>query len=267
MPAERDGRFEVRLRLGGHSFFVGPLIVLVAAAVAVTPLLFRGPSCGHDFDFHLVSWLDCLNSWRHGIFYPQWTPSANYGAGEPRFVFYPPLTWMLGAALGAILPWTLAPIALTFLLLAGTGLSTRALAREALTDGAATLAGCAALFSGYALYTAYERTAYGELAGGFWIPLLLLFALRAPSKTSRILEGSTLPLALVLAGCWLSNIPLGVMACYLLAALAVLAAILDRSIAPVDCLVKSGAIDESITSVSTFPRNANHHFQVFTLRR
>ena len=51
----------------------------------------------------------CLNSWRHGILYPHWAPSANYGAGEPRFVFYPPLTWMLGAALGAVLPWTLVP--------------------------------------------------------------------------------------------------------------------------------------------------------------
>ena len=78
------------------------------------PQLIRGNSCGHDFDVHLVSWLDCVNAWRHGIPYPHWTPSPNYGAGEPRFVFYPPLTWMLGAALGLILPWHLAPIALTF---------------------------------------------------------------------------------------------------------------------------------------------------------
>jgi hypothetical protein len=65
---------------------------------------------------------------------------------------------------------------LTFLLLAATGLATRALARQAFDDGAATLAGCAALFSGYTLFTAYERSAFGELTGGFWIPLLLLFA-------------------------------------------------------------------------------------------
>jgi len=147
------------------SRWTGPAVILLAAAVATAPQLIRGNSCGHDFDIHLVSWFDCLNSWRHGIAYPQWTPSPNYGAGEPRFIFYPPLTWMLGAALGLVLPWQIVPIALTFLLLAATGLATRALALRALADAPATLAGCAALFSGYALFTAYERSAFGELAG------------------------------------------------------------------------------------------------------
>jgi hypothetical protein len=199
--------------------------------------LFRGNSCGHDFDIHLVSWFDCLTNWRHGIVYPQWTPSANYGAGEPRFVFYPPFTWMLGAALGLVLSWHLVPIALTALLLAGTGWATRALARQAaLAEAPATLAGCAAIFAPYALFTAYERSAFGELAG-FWIPLLLLFALRRSGSTGsvwrRAFDGSTVPLALVVAGAWLSNAPLGVMASYLLAAVAATIAILDRSWAPV----------------------------------
>jgi hypothetical protein len=223
-------------RLHWHGI-AGPTIILFATAVAVLPQLIHGPSCGHDFDFHLVSWFDCLNSWRHGILYPHWAASTNFGAGEPRFVFYPPLTWMLCAALGSILPWQFVPVALTFLLLAATGLATRLLAREALPDGAATLAGCTALFSGYALFTAYERTAFGELTGGFWIPLLLLFALRdrGPSRSwaSRVFNGSAAPLALVVAGCWLSNLPVGVMGCYLLAAVAVATALLTRSWAPV----------------------------------
>ena len=109
----------------------GAILIFFAAAVAIVPQFIRGNSCGHDFDVHLVSWLDCVNAWRHGIPYPHWAPSPNYGAGEPRFVFYPPLTWMLGAALGVIFPWNFAPIVLTFLTLAGTGLATRALALEA----------------------------------------------------------------------------------------------------------------------------------------
>ena len=215
---------------------VGPALILIAAAVATTPQLLRGNSCGHDFDIHLVSWFDCLNSWRHGIVYPQWTPSANYGAGEPRFIFYPPFTWMLGAALGTILPWQFVPIVLTFLMLAATGLATRALALEALADGPATLAGYAAIFSGYALFTAYERSAFGELAA-FWVPLLLLFILRDRNATRpmirRAFDGSAAPLALVLAGAWLSNAPLGVMASYLLAAIGLVLAVLNRSWAPI----------------------------------
>ena len=215
----------------------GPAVILLAAAIAIAPQLLRGPSCGHDFDFHLVSWLDTQSSWRQGILYPHWAASANFGAGEPRFIFYPPLTWMLGAALGLALPWTLVPAALTFLLLAATGLATRALARQALSGGPATLAGCAALFSGYALFCAYERSAFGELTGGFWIPLLLLCILRdrnpAGSFWKRALDGSTVPLALAVAGAWFSNVPLGIMACYLLAAVALALAWLERSWAPV----------------------------------
>jgi hypothetical protein len=217
--------------------FAGPSLILFAAALAAAPIWFHGPVAGDDFEFHLVSWLNAQQSWLHGIPYPHWASSPNFGAGEPRFIFYPPLTWMLGAALGLVLPWTLVPVAITFLLLAATGLATRALARGALPDVPATLAGCAVLFSGYTLFTAYHRTAFAELAGGFWIPLLLLFALRDRNASAplwrRSLDGSTLPLALVLTGCWLSDAPVGVMASYLLAAVALAAALLARSWFPV----------------------------------
>lgn len=218
------------------SRLAGPALILLAAAVATAPILLHSSFCGDDFEFHIVSWFDVHQSWLHGVFYPHWMQTANYGAGEPRFMFYPPLTWMLGAALGFVLPWPAVPIALIFLFLAGTGLAVRALALEALSDGAATLAGCAALFSGFALFTAYERTAFAELTGGFWIPLLLLFALRDRTPTAtlwrRALDGSTIPLALILAGCWLSDGPVGVMASYLLAAVALASSALNRSGAP-----------------------------------
>ena len=215
---------------------LGPALILLAALIAIAPQFIRGNSCGHDFDVHLVSWLDAHNAWSHGIFYPRWTPSPNYGAGEPRFVFYPPLTWMLGAALGFLMPWHFVPIALTFLCLAGAGLATRALALEACTDAVATLAGCASIFSGFALFTAYERAAFPEFTGGVWLPLLILFALRERQPSAplgrRILSGSTVALTLALAAAWLSNPPLGVIASYLLAAVVLLAAIVRRFWAP-----------------------------------
>jgi hypothetical protein len=72
---------------------------------------------------------------------------------------------------------------------------------------------------------------------GFWIPLLLLLILREKDPSGsiwqRAFDGSTAPLALVLAAAWLSNAPLGVMASYLLAAVAVTLTVLHRSWAPV----------------------------------
>jgi len=211
-------------------------LILLAAAVATAPLIWNGFSCGHDFDFHFVSWMDTLQAWRNGLFYPLWTPSANYGSGEPRLIFYPPITWMLGALSGWLFGWLAAPVVLTFLLLAATGLGTRALAKQFLTEGASTLAGCLAIFSGYALYCVYERAAYGELAGGCMIPLVLLFALKAlplpqmeQSTPARNRLSWSLPLAFTIAASWLANVPVGIMACYLLAAFCLVLAIMHRS--------------------------------------
>jgi hypothetical protein len=276
----------------------GPALIILAAAVAMVPQIIRGNSCGHDFNVHLVSWLDCLNAWRHGILYPHWTPSANYGAGEPRFVFYPPLTWMLGAALGALLPWNLAPIALTFIIFAATGLATRALALEALDDLPATLAGCVSIFSGFTLFTGYERCAFPEFAGGFWLPLIILFVLRDhsgvphvrgphgqvlvrgvdvpriwghgsdPEMTSgpsrsvlrRAFDGSTVPLAIALAGAWLSNLPLGVMAGYLLAGIALLWAIVNKSWAPVFRAAVATVLGLGLAAIYWVPATLQRHW-------
>lgn len=242
----------------------GPAVIVLAAALAIIPELIRGNSCGHDFNVHLVSWFDCLNAWRHGILYPHWTPSANYGAGEPRFVFYPPLTWMLGAALGAILPWNLAPVALTFIIFAATGLATRALALESLDDVPAALAGCVAIFSGFTLFTGYERCAFPEFAGGFWLPLILLFVLRdrnpSASLLRQALSGSTAPLAIALAGAWLSNLPLGIIAGYLLAGVAVLWAIVNKSMAPLLRAAAATILGLGLAAIYWVPATLQRHW-------
>ena len=270
---------------GTQARLTGPAVILAAAFIAIVPQLIRGNSCGHDFNVHIVSWLDCANAWRHGILYPHWTPSPNFAAGEPRFVFYPPLTWMAGAALGLVFSWQLAPIVLTFLLLAGTGLATRALARQACDDAVATLAGCAAIFSGYTFFTAYERAAFPEFSGGIWLPLLLLFALHdraslisgcpilSPASGRkggnpeplaalfrRALDGSTVPLALALAACWLSNAPLGVIASYLLAAVALLAALLKKSWAPALRAALAAALSFAVTAFYWIPAAYQQHW-------
>src|ERR1700733_11575593 len=229
----------------------GPTIIFLVAAVAVWPLLMNGPSCGDDFYFHFISWSDAQRSMLQGVLYPHWANSANFGVGEPRFVFYPPFTWMLGALMGLVLPWKGAALGLTFLLLAATGLANRALARQVLADGPATLAGCAAICLGRSLSDITQRSAYAELTGGFWIPLLLLFLLRNRNPSGRfwqrVFDGSTVPLALLVAGIWLSNGPLGIEADYLLAATALVVAALQKSWAPVARAMCGGSIGMALT--------------------
>lgn len=189
--------------------------------IAVLPLAWRGTSCGHDFDFHLQSWLEVVHHWREGVLYPHWDASANYGAGEPRFVFYPPASWLVGALLGALLPWSWTPVAFTLIAFISCGLSFFTMAREYMADDAAAVAACIYLLNPYLLFVAYERSAYGELLSAILLPLLVLYGLRE--------KPAMLPLSLVIAALWLTNAPSAVMGCYLLALVVLVTGLKDRS--------------------------------------
>jgi hypothetical protein len=220
---------------------------LLAACVGlvVIPLSWRGPSCGHDFDFHLQSWMEVVHHWQQGVVYPHWDASANYGAGEPRFVFYPPISWLLGALLGLVLPWSWTPLAFTTLSLAGMGTAFYYMAKEWMPRDNAALAACLYVLNPYTLFVAYERTAYGELLAGAWMPLLVLFALRRKSGWR--------PLALVVAALWLTNAPAAVMGSYALAVLALSAAVFERRSALVGRAAAAMALGLSLSAFYLVP--------------
>jgi len=189
-------------------------LIPLAAFLAILPLLIQGCSCGHDFDFHLLNWIEAAHQFTHGNLHPHWAYTPAFNAGEPRFVFYPPLSWTLGAILGLILPWTWTPIAYTWLALTAAGLSLYYLAREFTAPTAATIAAVLYTVNPYMLFTAYERTAYAELLAAAFIPLLLHAILREKVTIPRI----AIPIALL----WLTNAPAAVMSCYALALLTII---------------------------------------------
>ena len=187
------------------------LLIPLAAFVAIVPLLIHGCSCGHDFDFHIPSWFEAARQFTHGNLHPHWAYTPAWNAGEPRFVFYPPLSWTIGAILGLIFPWTWTPILYTWLALTASGLALHRLARDFTTPSAALIAATIYTVNPYMLFTAYERTAYAELLAAAWIPMLLHAILRKQVTIPRI----AIPIALL----WLTNAPAAVMSCYALALL------------------------------------------------
>jgi hypothetical protein len=203
-----------------------PLLSIAAAAFAVEiPFFFLGTPSGHDFEFHLYGWLEVLAQWKHGILYPRWASLAQFAYGEPRFIFYPPASWTLGAALSTIFPWAVVSDIYIWLALLAAGISMFLLARQWLDRRDATFAAVLYAVNPYHLMIVYWRSAFAELLASSLLPLLLLLVLRADEKGRRI----TLYLALLSACAWLVNAPAAVMLHYSLALLIVVVAWQRRS--------------------------------------
>ena len=162
-------------------------MAIAAAAFAVEiPFFFLGTPSGHDVEFHLYSWLEVLSQWKQGIVYPRWAALAHFAYGEPRFIFYPPASWTLGAALSAIFPWTLAASIYIWLALLAAGVSMFLLARQWLDRRDATFAAVLYAVNPYHLVIVYWRSAFAELLASSLLPLLLLLLLRADEKGRRV---------------------------------------------------------------------------------
>lgn len=187
-------------------------VVVLAAVAAMVPLMVHGGSCGHDLLFHVESWLDAARQLRHGA-YPQWAGTAAWNAGEPRFVFYPPLSWLVGAVLVMVLPVGAAPVVFVGLVLAAAGLTFYRLAREFVGGGAAMVGTALYVANPYMLFCALERSAMAELMAAAWMPLLLLAVLRRRPTIRR--------LAVAVALLWLTNAPAAVVGSYAVAVVAV----------------------------------------------
>ena len=203
---------------------------LLSAAI-VLPFLWMGSASGHDFGFHAGSWLDAAFQWKEGVLFPRWTAWANYGFGEPRFVFYPPLSWILGGALSLFIHGMWLPLSFIVIVQTFAGISAFSLLRRLVSERAAILGAACYVINPNAFLLSYIRSDFAEQLACAIFPLLLLAALRLanllepPSPKSPTIVSFAVPFAAV----WLSNAPAGVIASYSLALLFAWAVITRRS--------------------------------------
>jgi len=210
-------------------------VSLATALTIIPPFFWKGNASGHDFSFHVASWMDTAAQWRDGILLPRWTDGANHGFGEPRFIFYPPISWMLGAALGLVVPWIFVPAVFIVLTQTLAGLCAFALGRRLFPTGGALV--CAVCYSAnpYALLIVYMRSDFAEQLALAFFPLLFLAAaevlglLDQPARSPR---RSILFLAIMFAAVWLTNAPGGVVASYSLTMLFAWTALTKKSWRP-----------------------------------
>jgi uncharacterized membrane protein len=214
--------------------------VAVLALLPVTVLYVGRP--GDDAVFHVSSWMEMAAGWKSGVWAPAWAAQANFGLGEPRFMFYPPLTIVLGAALRMVLPAIVLPGVMVWLVLVVAGWAMLRLANEVLSQADCRPAALLYVTSYYLLVVALLRFAMGELLAVALLPLVVLFVrvLRLEGSRWRDLAG----LAMALAGVWVSDVPASLAAFYVLAAVALVECIRRRKVTPLLMLgaAETGAV-------------------------
>lgn len=239
MTSSSEPQNPARASAGLRGWLPAIFVSAFLSLIIISPFFRLGSATGHDFLFHLSSWMDAAGQWKEGVLYPRWTEWANYGFGEPRFIFYPPFSWILGAALGFLVPWAAVPGLFIAVVETFSGLSAFALARRIMAERAALFCAACYVVNPYALVIIYLRSDFAELLANAFFPLLFLGAFEiseliecpeqfpGPSKSRAIVF-----FAVSLAAIWLSNAPAGVIACYSSAALFGFAALTRKSLEP-----------------------------------
>jgi hypothetical protein len=185
--------------------------------------------------------MDAAAQWRDGIVLPRWTEGANHRFGEPRFIFYPPISWMLGAALGSVVPWIFVPAVFIVLTQTLAGLCAFALGRCLFPPRGALVCAVCYAANPYALLIVYMRSDFAEQLALAFFPILCLAAaellglLDSPASSAR---RSIVFLGVTFAAVWLTNAPAGVVSSYSLAMLVAWTSVTKRSCRP---LLHSGA--------------------------
>ena len=200
------------------------ILLLALAPVAVQMLFGYG---GHDFRQHVPSWMELRDLWHAGQWRPGWAPRANFTLGDPRFCYYPPVSFMVGAGLAMLLPFAAVPGAFVWLTFAASGLAMYFACREFVSAEDRWKAAVLYMFSPYLLTTSLVRFAAAEVLTLIWLPLIVLYFYRAAWLRSR---RATMLLGCLLGLTWITNVPASIVLLYVLSFSACAIAVMQRSV-------------------------------------
>lgn len=207
-----------------------------------------GTPAGGDLDFHVTAWFEIAQQWHFGTLYPLWSPASNYGLGDSRFLFYPPVTWLFGSLLTIFPVDFILPIfGWTALVL--SGVTSYRLARRWLSPLSAWTVAVLYALNPYNLISLHYRNALSELFADAVLPLLVLFAIRlleAPRK-------NFVPFTCVACLSLLLNIPVFILAVYCLAPVFIFESVRRRNLLPASLFALSLVGSAGLAGFFTLP--------------
>ncbi|OHV08777.1 hypothetical protein [Kushneria phosphatilytica] len=196
--------------------------------LAIIPLVLLGYSWEqYDFIFHFTSWQEYGQSMAQGNLLPIWSSLANFGLGEPRYLFYPPLSLMVGGVLSWVLPPVLLPGAMIWLLTGVCALTTWHLTPASLDRSRRQVVALLVALGFGMLNSGIVRYAMAEMMASALIPLLLscFVTMRQRADIHGVLR-----FAGMAALMWLTNMPMAIASTYLLGAVTLYCCLRDSSL-------------------------------------
>ncbi len=214
--------------------------------VALVLCAFVSPLCGMifgfsgtDTDYHMGSWFDVARDWKSGVLVPSWAAGANYGLGDPRFCFYPPIPMLIGSLAFLLLPVRLVMGAIFWITFILAGLNMYLLSRRFVSRSRSQAAAVLYTLSYFLLLTALKHGAIAELMTDAFMPLLIAFFVDA-LHTDQFSTWARFTFLLALT--WLVDVPVAVATAYTLTIATLLVALAQRKAGPLGRILAAQAI-------------------------
>lgn len=256
-PKPRAGETRIRSPSPPHSHERNPDLrttktVLGIVAVALLPVILQAifGYGGEGFALHVPSWLELRTLWHLHEWRAGWASEANYGLGDPRFTYFPPVSFVLGASLAASLPVWLVPAIYTWIVFALSGLGMLFASREFLAREDRWKAAVLYIFSPYLLTAMLVRFSASEALTLAWLPLTVGYFHRAVWRNERR--------AVMLLGCllgltWITDVPASIALLFVLSTSVCLLAVVRASVKPLPVILLAEVIAAALASFYLVP--------------